>query len=283
VIDLHLHTTASDGRCSPTELVQRVYDAGVRVFAVTDHDTVAGHAEAARAARGHGLEFVPGIEITAVWRGRDVHVLAYWVDAARPAFAAFLEAQRAQRVARVEAIGTALAAAGAPVDLAPLLARLGQRPGASVGRPDLARLLVDAGHATSVQDAFDRLLGDGCPAYVARRGVTPEDVFTLVHDAGGLTSLAHPGVTRRDERLAAWAAAGLDAIEAYHSDHTDTDVAFYLEQAEALGLLVTGGSDFHGEDGPSHRGRPRTVGGVTLPAAAWAGLAARRSAMDARS
>jgi predicted metal-dependent phosphoesterase TrpH len=282
VIDLHLHTTASDGRCSPTELVQRVHDAGVRVFAVTDHDTVAGHAEAAAAADRHGLEFVPGIEITAVWRGRDVHVLAYWVDA-QPAFAAFLEAQRAQRVARVEAIGTALAAAGAAVDLGPLLLRIGQRPGASVGRPDLARLLVDAGHASSVQDAFDRLLGDGCPAYVARSGVTPEDVFTLVHDAGGLTSLAHPAVTRRDDRLEAWAAAGLDAIEAYHSDHTDDDVAFYLERAAALGLLVTGGSDFHGDDGPGHRLRPRTVGGVTLPAAAWAALAGRRSAMDARS
>ena len=283
MIDLHLHTTASDGRCSPTELVRRVHDAGVRVFAVTDHDTVAGHQEAAAAARAHGLEFVPGIEITAVWGGRDVHVLAYWVDAARPAFAAFLERQRAQRVARVEAIGAALAAAGAPIDLAPLLAHIRQRPGASVGRPDLARLLVDAGHAASVQDAFDRLLGDGCPAYVARTGMPPEDVFTLVHEAGGVTSLAHPGVTRRDERLEAWAAAGLDAIEAYHSDHTDADVAFYLERAEALGLLVTGGSDFHGDDPSSHRVRPRTVGGVTLPAAAWAALGARRSAMDTRS
>ena len=283
MIDLHLHTTASDGRCSPTELVQRVHDAGVRVFAVTDHDTAAAHEEAAAAARGHGLEFVPGIEITAVWRSRDVHVLAYWVDAARPAFAAFLEAQRAQRVARVEAIGSALAAAGAPIDLGPLLAHIRQRPGISVGRPDLARLLVDARHAASVQDAFDRLLGDGCPAYVARAGVTPEDVFTLVHEAGGLTSLAHPGVTRCDDRLEAWAAAGLDAIEAYHSDHTDADVAFYLERAGALGLLVTGGSDFHGDDGPSHRVRPRTVGGVMLPAAAWAALGARRSAMDARS
>jgi predicted metal-dependent phosphoesterase TrpH len=283
VIDLHLHTTASDGRCSPTELVQRVHAAGVRIFAVTDHDTVAGHEEAAAAAQRYGLEFVPGIEITAVWRGRDVHVLAYWVDAARPAFASFLAQQRAQRVARVEAIGAALAAAGAPIDLGPLLARLGQRPGASIGRPDLARLLVEAGHASSVQDAFDQLLGDDCPAYVARTGVTPEDVFTLVHDAGGLTSLAHPGVTRRDDRLGSWAAAGLDAIEAYHSDHTDADVAFYLEQAVALGLLVTGGSDFHGEDASSYRVRPRRVGGVALPASAWAALGARRAATDHRT
>lgn len=278
MIDLHLHTTASDGRCSPTELVQRVHAAGVRVFAVTDHDTVAGHAEAAAAARVHGVEFVPGIEITAVWAGRDVHVLGYWVDDVRPAFAAFLEAQRARRVARVEAIGAALAAEGAAIDLGPLLISVRNRPGASVGRPDLARLLVAAGHASSVQDAFDRLLGDGCPAYVARSGVSPEEVVAMIHDAGGVASLAHPGVTRRDDRLAAWAAAGLDALEAYHSDHSEAEVTLYLERARALGLAVTGGSDFHGDDPLSHRARRRVVGGVSVPAEAWAAFAARRPA-----
>jgi predicted metal-dependent phosphoesterase TrpH len=277
VIDLHLHTTASDGRCSPTELVRRVHAAGVRVFAVTDHDTVAGHAEAAAAARAHDLAFVPGIEVTAVWAGRDVHVLGYWIDGARPSFAGFLAEQRARRVARVEAIGVALAEAGSPIDLGPLLRRIRQRPGTSVGRPDLARLLVAAGHASSVQDAFDRLLGDGCPAYVARTGVSPEDAFTIIHDAGGLASVAHPGVTRRDDCLAAWAAAGLDALEAYHSDHSEAEETFYLERARALGLLVTGGSDFHGDDPMSHRTRRRVVGGVTLPADAWTALEARRA------
>ena len=283
MIDLHLHTTASDGRCSPTELVQRVHAAGVRVFAVTDHDTVAGHAEAAVAAGVHGLEFVPGIEVTAVWAGRDVHVLGYWVDATRPDFAAFLEEQRARRVARVEAIGAALAAAGAPIDLGPLLTRVRRRPGASVGRPDLARLLVTAGHAASVQDAFDRLLGDGCPAYVARTGVPPGEVIAIIHEAGGLASLAHPGVTRRDERLAEWAAGGLDALEAYHSDHSDAEVTLYLERAQALGLLVTGGSDFHGDDPMSHHTRRRVVGGMTLPAEAWTAFSARRSGTGGRA
>jgi predicted metal-dependent phosphoesterase TrpH len=260
-----------------------VYDAGVGVFAVTDHDTVAGHAEAAVAARAHGLEFVPGIEVTAVWAGKDVHVLVYWVDATRPDFAAFLEEQRARRVARVEASGAALAAAGAPIDPDPLLTRVRRRPGASVGRPDLARLLVAAGHAASVQDAFDRLLGDGCPAYVARTGVPPGEVIAIIHEAGGLASLAHPGVTRRDERLAEWAAGGLDALEAYHSDHSDAEVTLYLERAQALGLLVTGGSDFHGDDPMSHRTRRRVVGGMTLPAEAWEALSARRSGTGGRA
>jgi len=280
VIDLHLHTTASDGRCRPAELVEHVHAAGVRVFAVTDHDTVAGHAEAAVAAAAHGLTFVPGIEVTAVWGGRDVHVLGYWIDGRCPAFAAFLREQRARRVARVEAIGRALAAAGAPVDLGPLLARIAARPGTSVGRPDLARLLVAAGYASSVQDAFDRYLAEGGPAYVARRGVSPEEAVALIHDAGGLASLAHPGVTRRDDRLAAWAAAGLDALEAYHSDHSEADAARYLERARELGLLVTGGSDFHGDDPMSHHTRRRVVGAVVLPGEAWTALSARRAAAD---
>lgn len=281
MIDLHLHTTASDGRCSPTALVQRVHAAGVRVFAVTDHDTVAAHAEAAVAAAAHGVTFVPGIEVTAVDRGRDVHVLGYWIDGAQPSFAAFLRDQRARRVARVHAIGAALAAAGAAVDLDPLLTHLADRPGTSVGRPDLARLLVAAGHASSVQDAFDRYLAEGGPAYVPRTGVSPEEAVGLIHGAGGLASLAHPGVTRRDDRLAAWAAAGLDAIEAYHSDHDEADVVRYVERARALRVLVTGGSDFHGDDPLSHRTRRRVVGGVALPADAWAAFAARHAATGA--
>jgi 3',5'-nucleoside bisphosphate phosphatase len=280
VIDLHLHTTASDGRCSPTALVQRVHEAGVRVFAVTDHDTVAGHAEAEAAASTHGLTFVPGIEVTAVCEGRDVHVLGYWIDGAREAFAGFLREQRARRVARVEAIGAALAAAGARVDLGPVLARIAERPGTSVGRPDLARLVVAAGHASSAQEAFDRWLGEGCPAYVARTGVSPEQAVAIIHEAGGLASLAHPGVTRRNDRLAAWAAAGLDALEAYHSDHSEDEEADYLERARALALLVTGGSDFHGDDPMSQRTKRRVVGGVTLPTEWWSALQARHMVTD---
>jgi predicted metal-dependent phosphoesterase TrpH len=278
VIDLHLHTTASDGRCSPAELVRRVDAAGVRVFAVTDHDTTAGHEEAAAAARAAGLTFVPGIEITAVSAGRDVHVLGYWIDGRRPEFAAFLADQRVRRVERVQAIGEALERAGVAVDLAPLLVALQARPGAAVGRPDVARLLVAAGHAGTLQEAFDRWIAEGRPGYVPRTGIAPEAVVEIIHEAGGLASLAHPGVTRRDDRLADWAGAGLDAIEAYHSDHSAADQAHYLEQARALGVLVTGGSDFHGEEPGSARASRRVVGGVTLPAADFAALEARHAA-----
>jgi predicted metal-dependent phosphoesterase TrpH len=275
VIDLHLHTTASDGRCSPAELVTRVHAAGVTTFAVTDHDTVAGLAEAQHHADRLRLTLVPGIEVTAVWQARDVHVLGYFVDLTHAPLLAFLAGQRQRRVARVTAIGAALTRAGAPVDLGPLLADVAARAGAAVGRPGVAQALVAAGHASSIQDAFDRLLGEGCPAYVSRTGATPGEVCAIIHAAGGIASLAHPGVTRRDDCLEAWARDGLDAIEADHSDHSEAEQTRYLERARQLGLAVSGGSDFHGEDPMSHRSHRRMVGGVTLPEPAWHALAAR--------
>jgi predicted metal-dependent phosphoesterase TrpH len=275
VIDLHMHTTASDGRCSPADLVARVHAAGVTTFAVTDHDTVAALAEARVHADRLGLTLVPGLEATAVWQGRDVHVLGYWIDPAHPPLMAFLAAQRERRVARVRAIGAALTQAGAAVDLEPLLAQVSARAGAAVGRPGVAQALVAAGHASSVQDAFDRLLGEGCPAYVARTGVPPEAVCAVIHAAGGVASLAHPGVTRRDDCLEDWAQGALDALEAYHSDHSEAEQTLYLERARQLGLAVSGGSDFHGDDPMSHRSRRRAIGGVSLPESAWHALLAR--------
>ena len=270
-----MHTTASDGRCSPADLVARVHAAGVTTFAVTDHDTVAALAEARVHADRLHLTLVPGVEVTAVWEGRDVHVLGYWIDPAHVPLLTFLAEQRARRVARVRAIGAALARTGAKVDLEPLLAGVGARAGAAVGRPGVAQALVAAGHASSVQDAFDRLLGEGRPAYVARAGVAPDEACALIHAAGGVASLAHPGVTRRDDCLEDWAGRGLDALEAYHSDHSEAEQTLYLERARQLGLGVSGGSDFHGDDPMSHRSRRRVIGGVSLPASAWHGLLAR--------
>lgn len=273
MIDLHLHTTASDGRCSPRDLVARVHAAGVRVFSVTDHDTVAAHAEAAAEAAARGLQFVPGIEITAVWRGRDVHVLGYWIDAGHLPLQTFLRAQRQRRLDRTIAIVDALAALGAPIDVSPLLADAARRPGTSVGRPGIARLLVRAGHAASTQEAFERWLGEGRPAYVPRRGPPPAEVCAAIHEAGGIASLAHPGVTRRDEMLETWASAGLDALEAHHSDHDADTERRYVERAAGLGLQVTGGSDFHGDEPMSHR-TVRRIAGATLPDGAWETLRA---------
>lgn len=271
-----MHTTASDGRCDPEELVARVAAAGVTTFAVTDHDTVASLPAVRAHAAARRLTLVPGIEITAVHEARDVHVLGYWCDETSSDLLAFLEAQRARRIERVERIAAALAKAGAPIDVRPVIDDALARPGAAVGRPALARALVAAGHASSVQDAFDRLLGLGCPGYVGRHGVPPGEVAELVHAAGGVASLAHPGVTRRDEMIATWAADGVDALEAYHSDHDRPTCERYLAVADALGLAVSGGSDFHGDDGSGARVSRRAVGAVTLPADRFEKLRARQ-------
>lgn len=278
MIDLHLHTTASDGRCSPAELVARVHAAGVTTFAITDHDTMAALPQARALAVPLGLTLVPGIEVTAVCDARDVHVLGYWVDELSADLIDFLAEQRRRRVERVQRIAHALARAGAPIEIRPLLDDALARPGTAVGRPGLARLLVEAGHATSAQDAFDRLLGEGQPAYVPRTGVSLEAVAEIIHHAGGVASLAHPGVTRRDDRLDAWMRGGLDALEAYHSDHSAADEARYLAAAAAAGLAVSGGSDFHGDDRSANRSGRRLVGGVTLPAERFAGLQAAQAA-----
>lgn len=273
-----MHTTASDGRCSPEEVVGRVHAAGLTAFAITDHDTAAALPDARAAAAAYGLTLVPGIEITAVWEARDVHVLGYWYDEHDTALLAFLVEQRARRVERVERIAHALAKAGATIDITPLLDDASARPGAAVGRPGLARALITAGHAVSMQDAFDRLLGEGCPAYVPRRGVAPEDVFAIIHAAGGLASLAHPGVTKRDDLLERWARGGVDAFEAFHSDQSRADQARYLEAAALLKVAVSGGSDFHGDDPLSSRSSRRVLGGVTLPADRWEALQAAHAA-----
>jgi 3',5'-nucleoside bisphosphate phosphatase len=268
VIDLHLHTTASDGRLTPAELVDLAASAGLRVIAVTDHDTTASVADAQALARRQAIEVVPGIEITAVFGGRDVHMLAYFVDIGDAAFQRFLVGQRASRLARLEAIGARLAELGVPVNLEGALGMARLQSNLSVGRPQAARALVAAGHVRDMHEAFDRWLGTGRPGFVPRAGPEPARVIEIVHAVGGLVSLAHPGRTKVDEQIAPLRAAGLDAIEVFHRDHDDVDVAKYTAIARDLDLLVTGGSDFH----DPATSRP---GDVTLSAEAWQRLRER--------
>ena len=276
MIDLHLHTTASDGRLTPSERVARVSAAGLTTISVTDHDTVKSIDEVTARAASMGIRVVPGIEITAVDNARDIHVLAYFIDHRSPALAAFLDRQRALRVGRVREIGVKLAALGVPLDVEKILGPSIDHPGTSVGRPQLARALVAAGHVESVQEAFDRLLANGQPAFVPRTGIGPADVIRIVHEAGGIASMAHPGVTKRDDLIGPLAAAGLDAIEVYHSDHDHEAEREYIRVADRFALGVSGGSDFHGDSSTApERARRSTLGVVHLPAAAFADLESR--------
>ena len=268
MIDLHLHTTASDGNDTPAELARACREAGIATMAVTDHDTTAALEAAAREAREAGLEFVSGIEITAAWRGSDVHILGYFFDPGSPVLKAFLAAQLEDRIRRARALGERLAGLGVPIEMEALIERNSGRP---VLRPHFARALVEAGHVRQESEAFDRYIGEGRPAYVARRGATPAEVVAIVRRAGGISSMAHPGVTAQDDIIPELAAAGLDALEVYHTDHSADDTARYLALAHRLGLAVTGGSDYHGARSYHSSG----FGVVGLPAADHAALCLR--------
>jgi predicted metal-dependent phosphoesterase TrpH len=261
VIDLHLHTTASDGTSEPAALVRLVRHAGIRAFSVTDHDTIAALAECRALAHRWGLEFIGGIEITAVLDGADVHVLGYGFDEASPRLLEFLHGQRADRVRRAREMGRRLGDLGVPVDLTQVLERARHHGARSVGRPALADALVRAGHASSRQHAFDRFLGRDRPAYVPRIGATPREVVQLIVEAGGLPSIAHPGLLPRRRFIRELPAAGLAALEVYHSDHPPAVRQRLAAVATRLGLARTGGSDFHGDEAS----RPRPLGGIGLP------------------
>ena len=266
-IDLHLHTTASYGRCTPRELVECAAAARISVMAVTDHDTTAAVADVRAAAHELGMQVISGIEITALDEGRDLHVLGYLFDPLNEALGAFLVTQRAARIARVEAIGSRLAALGVPVVLEPLVRQASRESGRSVGRPQIARAMVDAGHVADTQEAFDRWLGNGCPGWVPRSAPPPEAAIEIIQQAGGIASLAHPGKLGLAARIPSLAEAGLDAVEAFHPDHDASRVSQYISIARDLDLLLTGGSDFHGDPAQG-----RAPGAVTLPALEFARL-----------
>ncbi len=260
MIDLHMHTTASDGILNPSELVERAFNVGIDILSVTDHDTMGGIDEASDAAIARGIKFLPGIEITAVDNRKDVHMLAYFLDNKQRMLSDFLGQQRADRVRRAREISTKLAGLGVPINIDEKIIRC-ESTGQAVGRPDVANALLEAGHVASVQEAFDRFLGDGCSAYVPRKGVSPADVVRMVKEVGGVTALAHPGLLRKDSLISELAGRGLDAIEVYHSDHTVSDESRYLRLTEEYGLAVSGGSDFHGD----HHRRAKCFGKVGLP------------------
>jgi len=243
--------------------------AGIRTMSVTDHDTVAAVAEIAALTREMGMQFVPGIEITAVHDGRDIHMLGYFIDAESAMFAAFLERQRADRVRRLGEMIDKLTELGKPINRDKVLAK--KDAGGSLGRPLVARELVKAGHVTDMRQAFDELIGEGKPPCVPRVGPTPAQVVGIVASVGGVASLAHPGILKRDDLIPELVEAGLPALEAFHSEHDPETTEHYLAMAARYDLAVSGGSDYHGE--PIRR--RAAFGTIGLPVEHFEGLSAR--------
>ena len=245
MIDLHSHTLHSDGQRSPEELLSEAAQMGVKVLSLTDHDTISGVAAATAAATPRGIRLVPGIELSCELNGREVHILGHFLDPCSGALlqlAAEMLTERRQRMERMVAL--AQKAGFTQITLDRVVAVSG---GENLGRPHLARALVECGHAKSVKDAFDRFLHSRGPLWVDRRRLSVAEAVELVRSAGGTSSIAHPGangISRQE--LKACAAAGLDAVEAHHPDHVPTQVEAYERWAQELKLLVTAGSDYHG-------------------------------------
>jgi predicted metal-dependent phosphoesterase TrpH len=244
--DLHAHTTASDGVLTPVELVRLAKASGLRALAVTDHDTVAGVPEAVREASSLGIELVPGVEVSANFDGVPVHVLGLFVAYQEPWLVEFFEEAGKRRIDRVHEIVGKLAKLGVDIDAEEVFARSSH---GTVGRPHVAAVLVDRGVVANLTEAFTRYLGDDAPAYVGYEKVSLEDAIALISRAGGVASLAHPYVLDNDGLIAAMAKRRLPALEVYHRDHTPEQIRTYEGLADELGLLATGGSDFHRPDG----------------------------------
>ncbi|MGX2994698.1 PHP domain-containing protein [Streptomyces sp. JNUCC 64] len=251
-IDLHTHSTASDGTDTPAELVRNAVARGLDVIALTDHDTTRGHAEAfaALAEPGtEGLTLVPGAELSCRLDGIGLHMLAYLFDPDEPELLAQRELVRDDRVPRAQGMVARLRELGVPVTWEQVARIAGD---GSVGRPHIAEALIELGVVTTVSDAFaPEWIGDGARAYVAKHELDPFEAVRLVRAAGGVTVLAHPGAARRgptvsDEVIAALATAGLGGIEVDHMDHEPATRARLRGLAAELGLLTTGSSDYHG-------------------------------------
>jgi predicted metal-dependent phosphoesterase TrpH len=270
-----MHTTASDGQDAPEALVERAWRAGIRTLSVTDHDTLASVEPATRAAERRGMTVIPGIEITSIHDGRDVHVLAYFVSTLTPNLMPLLTRQRKLRVERAVEIAHRLSALGAPIDADALVQEANAPGGRSLARPQIAQALITAGHVSSVAEAFERYLNDDGPAYVPHRGASPAEVVDVIVGGGGVASLAHPGYRPRDEIIPALVNAGLGAIEVFHSSHDEAAQAHYLHLAERFGVGVTGGSDYHGEGAR----RAEYFGVTNLPRHHYDAFVARAGAM----
>ncbi len=255
-VDLHLHTTASDGLLSPEELVLAAHQAGLSAIAVTDHDTLAGVEAARNAATPLGMRVIPGVELSVFHEGREVHMLALHIS--KPdAINVRLEHFRETRIGRAEEIVRKLNALGVALPLESVMAQAGD---AAVGRPHVARAMVSHGFVRDNHEAFDRYLGFGRSAYVAKERVTALDAIDFTHDAGGLAFWAHPGGSGKRAEIEKLRDLGMDGVEVRHPSHSAEDILRLNTLVDFLEMVPSGGSDWHGT-----REGPRQIGNMNVP------------------
>jgi 3',5'-nucleoside bisphosphate phosphatase len=253
--DLHAHTTASDGTFTPSELVQLAKEKGLAGVGITDHDTLQGIAEARQAARQLGVEIIPGVELNTEYKGREVHVLGYYVEEEDEAFQRLCASLREGRYQRAEKMIDQLRAAGIHITMEDVLKHA---TGEAIGRPHVARALIENRYCQSLPEAFEKYLTPGRPGYVERMKLHPAEAVKAILAANGCPVLAHPGLVGEDQLIRDLVKHGLKGLEVRHPDHTPAQIETYKAMAEQLGLIMTGGSDFHGK-GAEHRGDLGTV------------------------
>ena len=256
-VDLHAHSTASDGSRAPADVVAAARSAGLSAIALTDHDTMSGVNEAMAAGQTLGVRIVPGVELSAMEGEREVHVLGLHIEHVEP-IENTLASLRDHRVVRAHEIVQKLNALGVPITFDAVLAQAG---GGAIGRPHLARVLISEGWARDSRDAFDRYLGAGKPAFVPKHRLTVGEAIDLIHTGGGLAVLAHPGPEGRRDAVERYTALGLDGLEVRHPGHNSEDTSRLGALVDFFGLVPSGGSDWHGaSEGP------RTLGVMRVPA-----------------
>lgn len=271
LIDLHAHSTASDGVLSPQQLVRFARDCNISVLAVTDHDTLEGLPVALTEADRVGVHLVPGVEITAHVEDLEVHILGHFIDPDDHRLAEFLVSSRNDRIERARRMVEKLWTLGLPMEVDEVL-RLA--PGHSVGRPHVAQAMIKRGYVVSLKEAFDRYLTSGKPGYVERSRIPAALAIRAVKEAGGMASLAHPGDYNHDEIVPFLVQHGLDGLEVYHPEHDAGSVFRYERIRLEYGLLAVGGSDYHGTGGLRSIG----LGSPALPEARFEQLLAARAA-----
>lgn len=274
LIDLHTHTTASDGALSPQQLVCLAKDCGISVLAVTDHDTLEGLPVAMAEAARIGLQIVPGVEITAHVGDLEVHILGHFIDPNDARLAEFLASSRTDRIERVRRMIDKLWSLGLPLEADEVLSLA---PGSSVGRPHVADAMIRHGYVTSLKEAFDRYLTPGKPGYVERSRIPATLVICVIKEAGGVPSLAHPGQYGRDEIIPYLVQQGLMGLEVHHLEHDAESLFRYERMCVQYRLLAVGGSDYHGTPGLRSSG----LGRPALPEARFEQLLAAASASHA--
>jgi hypothetical protein len=255
--DLHLHTHFSDGTFTPEELVAHAREKGLSAISLTDHDTVEGCPRAAKACEQAGIEFIVGTELTADYKGTELHILGYYLDTENPRLIQEITKCQTARQDRIREMVIRLNQAGIPLKAERVFAIANCK---SPGRPHVARALVEDGFCSTMDQAFERFLKRNRCAWVSKRRISAADAIALIHQAGGLAVMAHPGLNRSDDVIPPVVKAGLDGIECFHTKHSTAASERYLELADRFKLLVTGGSDCHGMS----KGRP-LIGTMRLP------------------